>query len=53
MRRPCGCDNFKAHEATNTVINMHDQITGAKALGLGQEIIRAALFLGAADQPVP
>ena len=49
MRRPCGCDNFKAHEATNTVVDVNDQITGAKALGFRQEIIRAALFLGAAD----
>ena len=54
LMRGTGCGNhLKPFIAPDAVIHMHDQITRAQALRLGQEVLCPPLFARSPDQPVP
>lgn len=52
MRGTGGGDDLHPLIATDAVIDMHHQISGAERLRLGQKIFGLAAFLRRADQPV-
>src|SRR6478609_4554051 len=52
MRRACRLDGLQACEATDAVIDMHDQIARCEACCLGDEILRPSGRTAGANEPV-